>query len=97
MIGQAGTGSPEAGIVLQRRSPCSCLHLADGGTRQDTQGPRADSGVQSAADARNLDSIYHPRGSYYTLAQKNKFVFAGNRTLSCNFSSPFRAEMRQTF
>lgn len=70
MIGQAGTGSPEAGIVLQRRSPCSCLHLADGGTRQDTQGPRADSGVQSAADARNLDSIYHPRGSYYTLAQK---------------------------
>lgn len=39
MIGQAGTGSPEAGIVLQRRSPCSCLHLADGGQDKTPRDP----------------------------------------------------------
>lgn len=97
MIGQAGTGSPEAGIVLQRRSPCSCLHLADGGKDKTPRDPEQtrESSLQRTpgiltASTTPVVVIIHWR-------KKNKFVFAGNRTLSCNFSSPFRAEMRQTF
>lgn len=48
MIGQAWTGSPEAGIVL-RVDPRVLVYTLRKGTKQDTQGSRKDSGVQSAA------------------------------------------------
>lgn len=54
MIGQAGTGSPEAGIVLRVDPPCSCLHLADGDEARHPGAPQssADSGVQPAVSGR---------------------------------------------
>lgn len=52
MIGQAGTGSPEAGVVLRVVPRVLVYTLRTGtGTRQATQGPRTDSGVQSAVFA----------------------------------------------
>lgn len=38
MIGRAGTGSPEAGVVL-RVDPRVLVYTLLAGTRQDTQGP----------------------------------------------------------
>lgn len=49
MIGQAGSGSPEAGFALRVGS---CLHLAERATRTKlvTQWPSTDHGAQSAAE-----------------------------------------------
>lgn len=49
VIGQAGSGSPEAGFALRVGS---CLHLAERATRTKlvTQGPGTDHGAQSAAE-----------------------------------------------
>lgn len=47
MIGQAGAGSPEAGIVL-RVDPRVLVYTLRTGTRQDTRGPGTDSRVQPA-------------------------------------------------
>ena len=75
MIGRAGTGSPEAGVVLRVDS---CLHLADGGgTRQDTQGPMQTRTRESSVQCARLSDTITPRvTAFYTV----KFVFAGDRT-----------------
>lgn len=96
MIGQAG------GLVvrrlLQRSSPCSCLHLADAGERRHPGAPpRADSGVRSAADAAILTASPACATDFYfqlLLRTQTKFPFCWEIGLSSNF---FRAEMRPTF
>lgn len=80
MIGQAGTGSPEAGIVL-RADPHVLVYTLWTGTRRDTQGSGTDSRVQSAVSI--------------ILWSQNKFLFAGSRTLVLHLlSSAMRQTFR---
>lgn len=74
----------EAGIVLlQRRCPCACLHLADDDeTVEATHGHKSHPGVRSVTAAAAADSISLPttRGIDFG-AVANQVSFAGIRTL----------------
>lgn len=72
----------EAGIVLlQRRCPCACLHLAeDAETVEATYGHKSHPGVRSVTAAADSISLPTTRGIDFG-AVANQVSFAGIRTL----------------
>lgn len=72
----------EAGIVLlQRRCPCDCLHLADDAeTVEATHGHKSHPGVRSVTAAADSISLPTTRGIDFG-AVANQVSFAGIRTL----------------
>lgn len=77
------------GIVLRRRCPCSCLHLAD---LDEAGQPRVQRRLREFSPRQTWLSESPPRLATYCVWWQTKFLLAGNRT--CNFMNSFRAEMR---
>lgn len=98
MIGQAGTGSPEAGIVLRVDPPCSCLHLAAGDEKRHPRAPTDQNrlGSRPVCTERGYPAASSPWYFFFVWWQVSPLPGIG-LSLASHFIRPFRAAMRQTF
>lgn len=92
MIGRAGTGSPEAGIVLRVDPRVLVYTFRTGDEIRHTHGNLADPGSPVCRGRAYLTTS--PCG---TKSASFCFFFLGSRTLRFNQFISSRLEMRQTF